>query len=363
MLFIYGIRHLHNLYNWFDSVVLELRDIVRPKWNINGNILWADDCDFDGQDIDNTADDIENCGQACYANTECSHFSWWHGDGTCYLKKWKGSGPVGKDSRCGFITVGDDEWKVDGLIRWADNCNFGAKGIYISKKTKKEECAKKCLDNEGCTHFTWYSSGVCSQTKISDISEDRYAIRKNDGSRCGSIQKLTWTVDGQVYSADYCAFPGQDLPGNPTKNVTKEDCGKNCLADSKCDHFTWNLDNTCYMKMWIGAYPTRKIDSTRCGFISVSPAWTSTDGDIKWADNCIFHQTELTLNTKWKKTKKEDCAQSCYNNASCTHFNWFPNGYCFLKEISDKSIDWIPNRKMDGSRCGLIQSRLNNEAE
>ena len=51
----------------------------------NGKVMWASGCDFVGNDIGKQAILAQNCGDACVANGQCTHFSW--SNGGCYLKK------------------------------------------------------------------------------------------------------------------------------------------------------------------------------------------------------------------------------------------------------------------------------------
>ena len=52
-------------------------------------------------------------------------------------------------------------------------------------------------------------------------------------------------------------------------NTKKEACGSICLANPKCDHFTWDvLDNgKCWLKHWVGDQPRIQEDGRRCGVI------------------------------------------------------------------------------------------------
>ena len=76
------------------------------EWKVDGGVIWADDCDFNLQDIGRTLKaKKEDCGNICLANPECDHFTWNGGDGTCWIKKWSG-GRLRfnkKGWRCGFI--------------------------------------------------------------------------------------------------------------------------------------------------------------------------------------------------------------------------------------------------------------------
>ena len=79
-----------------------------------------------------------------------------------------------------------------------------------------------------------------------------------------------WKADGGVIWANDCDFWGQDITKTPTKNTKKEDCGKLCLDNPECDHFTWNNYGECWLKKWSGKGPTAANSNEknfRCGFI------------------------------------------------------------------------------------------------
>ena len=51
---------------------------------------WAYACDFNGGDITTVQTNPGNCGPACSAISECTHFTWTTlNGGTCYLKSGK----------------------------------------------------------------------------------------------------------------------------------------------------------------------------------------------------------------------------------------------------------------------------------
>ena len=51
----------------------------------DGQVMWAQDCDFYGNDIGSQASRPEDCGGVCLSKAECTHFT--HTDGVCYMKK------------------------------------------------------------------------------------------------------------------------------------------------------------------------------------------------------------------------------------------------------------------------------------
>jgi hypothetical protein len=57
-------------------------------WHDEGNLQWAQDCDFPGNDLKNIPGPGENCGGDCGSTSGCTHFSWTnYNGGTCWLKQ------------------------------------------------------------------------------------------------------------------------------------------------------------------------------------------------------------------------------------------------------------------------------------
>lgn len=46
-------------------------------------------------------------------------------------------------------------------VVWSPNCNFVGKDLFLVP-TKSEDCAKKCLENPRCDHFTYGMGGLCA---------------------------------------------------------------------------------------------------------------------------------------------------------------------------------------------------------
>jgi hypothetical protein len=53
-------------------------------------IIWALDCDFPGDDIQELKTQAVDCGQACRAERQCSHFVHNNNRKICFLKRKKG---------------------------------------------------------------------------------------------------------------------------------------------------------------------------------------------------------------------------------------------------------------------------------
>jgi len=51
----------------------------------NGQVRWAFNCDFSGNDIRSQSSSGADCGGLCVSNQQCTHFTHWNG--VCYMKK------------------------------------------------------------------------------------------------------------------------------------------------------------------------------------------------------------------------------------------------------------------------------------
>ena len=167
----------------------------RP-WTTSGNIVWGDNCDFNGQDTN--ADkplktNREDCGTSCLnTRLNCTHFSW-DTLRNCYHKIWTGSDAKWKDgARCGYITsppptpapttaptpaptpalttapAWAPSWTVSGNVVWGSNCDFPSPSydspsqeIDYSITTCSEICLNLIWNSGPCTHFTVVSDRFC----------------------------------------------------------------------------------------------------------------------------------------------------------------------------------------------------------
>lgn len=78
---------------------------------------------------------------------------------------------------------------------------------------------------------------------------------------------LDWQSEsnGLVKWAKDCNFMGNNI--DEIRNVREEDCGRVCLADRACTHFSW-LEETCFLKE-IKRQPKKSFEeSGRCGLIT-----------------------------------------------------------------------------------------------
>ncbi len=84
---------------------------VKKAVNWNGN-SWALKCDFPGNDLISVQAPGEQCGDICYKNQQCTHYSHTnYNGGTCWLKK----GSVTKQN-----AIDTNDWSSScGVIREA----------------------------------------------------------------------------------------------------------------------------------------------------------------------------------------------------------------------------------------------------
>lgn len=71
------------------SITLLVTVCVSQAYNFqsgsNGQVAWANGCNFYGNDIGQQASAGEACGDMCIANTNCNYFAW--DNGVCYMKQ------------------------------------------------------------------------------------------------------------------------------------------------------------------------------------------------------------------------------------------------------------------------------------
>ena len=214
---------------------------------------WADGCDFPRQDFDHIPNTKkEACGQLCLANPKCDHFTWDVRDnGKCWLKKW----------------IGDDNPSV---TRDRRRCGFVKRQASVSNIQQSTMTTQEPRPQSTTTQRR-RPSGIGKNNITSNQKNYFYLFLLIDYCYFFTEYKmiLVWKVDGEVNWSDHCDFLGQDFAYIAKTN--KDVCGQLCLANPKCDHFTWNvLDNgKCQHlpKHWIGDSPSIQEDGRRCGFI------------------------------------------------------------------------------------------------
>ena len=370
----------------------------RGSWKASGNFLWDDNCDFYGNPLQKGVSQFPTvstteCANACLANAECDHFTWYGVNKNCYLKQgqWPGNNAnLLTNAQCGFIP--GRPWKVEATFLWANNCDFGGQDLPDpSTKSNIQECGNACFDKPECDHFSWDSLNKKCFLKKGQWPDNSPAPHAY--VQCGFIPGRAWVTSGKIVWGDGCDFSGQDINNEPDiyewkamfgpsvkygkkpPKTKKEDCGTSCLENPKCDHFSWEPSTTnCYHKIWSGKGPTIK-NGGRCGYIPdrihIEPvmlkdkdAWDVTHPVIRWQDYCYFPDGKC-LNCQHQGTStiwipKEKCGQECLENPKCSRFNWDGREFdrdgvsarCFHLEWSDSLA-----RPKGSARCGFISDR------
>jgi len=238
----------------------------------NGQIKWAPRCDFFGIDFHQSKTGYKECGELCVASPKCTHFTWiWEGD--CFLKKLPKVVDIYslEAAICGYVTRHNSSFTwldgENGQIKWAKGCDFFGFDFH-QEKSKDEECGGICLANPKCTHFTWARNGNCNLKKAPN-STDVYTYK---GALCGYVTQRKSTTfiwndrdNGQVKWARDCDFAGYDFHEQKSK---EHECGSICLANPKCNHFTWDKEGNCYLKnapKFIDVYQYKRAV---CGYIT-----------------------------------------------------------------------------------------------
>ncbi len=125
---------------------------------MDGDILWKDHCEFDGQDLAFTPDTTQaDCRKMCSNNPKCAYFNWYLGNNNnknlCYLKKgiWDSNNEFRRaaaTAQCGYPayrSFTEDGWTVDGDVVWKDDCLFaGRQYLSSSTNTTRADCREMC---------------------------------------------------------------------------------------------------------------------------------------------------------------------------------------------------------------------------
>jgi hypothetical protein len=152
---------------------------------------------------------------------------------------------------------------------------------------------------------------------------------------------LHWNTDN---TANYvwtlsCDFPGNDLISLKIRDV---ECGPKCNQDSRCTHFTYNIDSgTCFLKSGaVSQYDAIHLSSKKnayslCGIVKKNLAWIQTkfftdNSDIYIrASSCDFPRGNNLISLK---IRDSECSQNCNQDSRCTHFVYNRRlNTCFLK--------------------------------
>ena len=140
---------------------------------------------------------------------------------------------------------------------WAFACDF-PENSFSNVQVRGEDCGGRCVQTEGCTHFTWttHNGGTCFMKKgnvgkeIAFDTGDRSMVCgivwacPNPGATVTGVNGINWQPANWAFA---CDFPENNLSN---VQIRGEDCGGHCAQTDGCTHFTWTNHNggTCWMK-------------------------------------------------------------------------------------------------------------------
>jgi len=145
-----------------------------------------------------------------------------------------------------------------------------------------------------------------------------------------------------VSLAHDCDFVGNDVSKHSSSS--DEECGKLCIAQPWCTHFTW-IGSYCYLKYSVGSTDVYQHKGAVCGWIVkrneshvYNPEselnWQEkNDGKVTLASGCNFigYDNDNYNRLSEQQSTGEECDLLCHDNPQCTHFVWGVEGKCYLK--------------------------------
>ena len=186
------------------SILCGLTPFGQINWQPGeGDVFWANACDWKDSNIGSAQVAPENCGNTCLSKSGCTHFTWtFYDGGTCWLK----GGDIKLNDAvftnngsilCGKTSASQNIWQPgDGGVMWATACYWENNDIG-SQKGAPEDCGNTCLTTSGCTHFTWtfYNGGTC-WLKGGFVEKSDAKFTSDSSTLCG----LTPTLKSGRYS-------------------------------------------------------------------------------------------------------------------------------------------------------------------
>jgi hypothetical protein len=159
--------------------------------------------------------DSNKCGEKCFKDSDCTHFSWisFNG-GTCWLN----DRTVGKEdvykvndgsmikSVCGLIVA--VKWRNN--TQSANNCQFVKKNNNLNtiESITRDECETVCKNEKGCTHYNWATqsvilndNGTCWLRKGSVNERDAQVSSKSSNftyTSCGIVRVPNTVVNNLI---------------------------------------------------------------------------------------------------------------------------------------------------------------------
>jgi hypothetical protein len=174
-------------------VIFKIDHVQSIVWQ-QGSQVYAWGCDFSNNDLTNVQTSIDQCGNACDSNWQCTHFTWTnYNGGTCWLKNGQVSQVNAFQSNdpstvCGFANRANPSSGINwlqGAQVWAMGCDFYNSDL-TNVQTSGEQCGNTCDANSQCTHFTWtnYNGGTC-WLKSGQVSKLDAFHSSDPSSLCG----------------------------------------------------------------------------------------------------------------------------------------------------------------------------------
>lgn len=88
------------------SITLSSSQAESPLWKSGVNTLWSENCNFDGNTIQEVRSLDGNCGRLCFEDSECTRFTWTdRNGGTCQFRSGNGVASIVQNGGiCGFVS-------------------------------------------------------------------------------------------------------------------------------------------------------------------------------------------------------------------------------------------------------------------
>ena len=292
------------------------------------------------------------------------------------------------------------EWNTShsGKVVWRNGCTYSNDVKSLSSTMVNitlEECGNQCLHSPmTCNHFHFNHNddnggGNCflywgrKETKPSTL-ESWLASKYT----CGYIPSQMWSKsneDDRMLVKSNCSFPSTTaLEGQGViRNVKSFNaCRSACLEDHRCIAFSYNRgDHKCIIPQKSSEFEKRKGPLTfldlfrlRRPILTPSPTancyvvstrdWeldanTLSAGRVFFKENCDFKgfDIENPTDSHPENNKEPACRRSCLHNPQCTHFSFYKNGTCYLKNAPRLTHRLTNN---EAGQCGYIPDKLDN---
>ena len=149
-------------------------------------------------------------------------------------------------------------------MKWAHSCDYHGSDIDTTQSTTPDQCGQKCVNNDGCTHFTW-NSGTCF------LKHFKSTVDPGDSTSCvsGWIKRDKDAQKPQVSPSSTCFYYVENRPDLMTssRSETSEECREGCVNKEQCAHFAW-ITGWCYHLLSSDSTGAVDLKKTACGWIS-----------------------------------------------------------------------------------------------